>query len=489
MIDHPSQMQTSPDLVMMTATELANAIHSRRVSCREVMTAHLDHIERVNPKVNAIVSLVERESLLEHADQADAELRAGTVRGWMHGMPHAVKDLAVTKGIRTTMGSPLFADWIPSEDAIFVERLRQSGAILIGKTNVPEWGLGSQSYNPVFGTTLNAYDQAKTAGGSSGGAAVALALRMVPVADGSDFAGSLRNPAGWNNVYGFRPSSGRVPNGPAPEVFLQQFGIDGPMARNVPDLAMLLSVMAGYDDRAPLSLADAPAVFAEPLKSDVAGTKIGWFGDLGGIPMEAGMLELCLSGLQRLEAAGCVIEEAKLDISHEQIWKAFVTLRQGLMAGRFASLYQDRAKRAQLKSEMIWEIENGLKLSAVDFYAASVVRTSAYQAFRKAFQSFDFLALPSAQIFPFAADLHWPAEVAGKAMDSYHRWMEVVSPASMAGLPVVAVPAGFGGPDGLPSGIQIIGPPRKDLAVLQLAYAYEQVSGEALSRLPPLLMR
>ena len=202
--------QMPSDLVMMSAIELSAAIRTRRVSCREVMVAYLDHIERINPKVNAIVSLVERDTLLGEANKADAELSAGRVRGWMHGMPHAVKDLAVTKGICTTMGSPLFADWIPSEDAIFVERLRQSGAILIGKTNTPEWGLGSQCYNPVFGTTLNAYDQTRTAGGSSGGAAVALAMRMVPVADGSDFAGSLRNPAGWNNVYGFRPSSGRV---------------------------------------------------------------------------------------------------------------------------------------------------------------------------------------------------------------------------------------------------------------------------------------
>jgi amidase len=469
-----AQSAQASDLVMMTGLGLSAAIRSKAVSCREVMTAHLDHIERINPKVNAIVSLVERETLLDEADKADAELSAGRVRGWMHGMPHAVKDLAVTKGLRTTMGSPLFADWVPSEDAIFVERLRRSGAILIGKTNTPEWGLGSQSYNPVFGTTLNAYEPTKTAGGSSGGAAVALAMRMVPVADGSDFAGSLRNPAGWNNVYGFRPSAGRVPNGPAPEIFLQQFGIDGPMARNVPDLAMLLSVMAGHDDRAPLSLVDDPA-FAESLKTDVSGARIGWLGDMGGIPMEAGMLDLCLSGLRRLESAGCTIAEAMLGISHEQIWRAFVTLRQGLMAGRFASVYQDAGKRAKLKPEMIWEIEGGLKLSALDFYAASVVRTSVYQAFRKLFESFDFVALPTAQVFPFDADVHWPAEIAGKTMDSYHRWMEVVSPASMAGLPAIAV--------------QIIGPAGMDLAVLQLAYAYELVSTEALSRLPSLLTR
>jgi amidase len=315
---------------------------------------------------------------------------------------------------------------------------------------------------------------------------------MVPVADGSDFAGSLRNPAGWNNIYGFRPSSGRVPHGPVPEAFLQQLGYDGPMARNVGDLAMLLSVMAGYDDGVPLSLTGPAAAFAEPLKRDFSGARIGWLGslggagDLGGVPMQTGMLDLCLSGLRRLEVAGCIVEEARLDIPRERMWASFVTLRQGLMAGRFADFYKDPAKRTKLKPEAIWETEGGLKLSALDFYNASVERTSVYQAFRKLFRSFDFLALPSAQVFSFDAELHWPSEIAGTAMDSYHRWMEIVAPATLAGLPTVAVPAGFG-PAGLPSGIQIIGPAQQDFAVLQLAHAYEQVSAEALARLPDLL--
>ncbi|ARR53722.1 amidase [Rhizorhabdus wittichii DC-6] len=475
-----------PEIVTWTAADLAARIRSRAVSCREVMTAHLDWIDRANPALNAIVSRVERPALLAAADEADREIAAGRHRGWMHGLPHAVKDLAATRGIRTTMGSPIFADNVPKADEIFVERLRAAGAILIGKTNVPEFGLGSQSYNPVFGVTRNAYDPTRTAGGSSGGAAAALAARMVPVADGSDFAGSLRNPAGWNNIFGFRPSAGRVPHGPTNELFVQNIGYEGPMARTVGDLALLLSVMAGYDARTPLSLDGDPAVFAGPLDRDMKGVRIGWLGDLGGVPMAPGMLDLCLSGLRRLEAAGCVIEPVSLGIDHDTLWKAFVQLRQGFLAGGLGPLYADPARRKLLKPEAVWEIENGMKLSAVDLYNASVVRSRVYEAYRKAFERHDFLALPSAQLFPFDADVHWPKEIAGVAMDSYHRWMEIVAGPSLTGCPALCVPAGFG-PEGLPSGLQLVGPSRQDLAVLQLGRAYEQVAGDILGKKPALL--
>jgi amidase len=404
----------------------------------------------------------------------------------MHGLPHAVKDLAATKDIPTTSGSPLFRNFLPPHDAIFVERLRAAGAILIGKTNVPEFGLGSQTYNPVFGITRNAYDPAKTSGGSSGGAAVALALRMVPVADGTDFDGSLRNPAGYNNVFGFRPSAGRVPYGPTPEVFMQSIGYEGPMARTVTDLAMLLSTMAGYDERTPLSLTGDPRQFTEPLKRDMKGVRIGWLGDLGGVPMEDGMLDLCLNGLRRLEAAGCAIEHATIGVSRDVIWDTLVRLRHAFVAGGMIDLYENPAMRAAIKQDVIWEIESGLKLSAVDLYTASKQRSAVYQAFHRALRGHDFLALPTAQVFPFDADLPWPTEIAGERMDSYHRWMEIVAGPSLAGCPTAAVPAGFG-PGGLPSGIQLIGRNHHDFAVLQLAYAYEQVSREILSVLPPAL--
>ena len=277
-------------IVLMTAVELSQAIRDRKVSCREVMNAYLDHIEALNPTVNAIVSLRDRAELLAEADAADARLERGEYAGWMHGFPHAVKDLAATQGLRTTFGSPILQDFIPPEDAILVDRLRRSGAIIIGKTNTSEFGLGSQTYNNVFGTTLNAYDATKSAGGSSGGTAAALAMRLLPVADGSDMSGSLRNPAAFNNVFGMRPSQGRVPFGPANEVFVQQLGYEGPMARTVTDLSMLLAVMAGYDDRAPLSIEQDPNRFRESLKGDVLGIRICWLGDLGGyLAMEPGI--------------------------------------------------------------------------------------------------------------------------------------------------------------------------------------------------------
>src|ERR1043165_6199917 len=276
----------APEIVQWDARRLSEAIHARAVSCVEVMTAYLEQIDRLNPTVNAIVSLEPRESLLGQARQRDEALARGESLGWMHGFPHAVKDLMLTRGIRSTWGSPLLADFVPDVDAIAVERLRRAGAILIGKTNVPEFGLGSQTYNPVFGTTRNAYDLSRTAGGSSGGAAAALALRMLPVADGSDHAGSLRNPAAFNNVLGFRTTFGCVPSAEA-DAFLPALGVVGPMARTAADLARLLSVLAGSDPRAPLSSRDDPARFAAPLDRNVRGTRIGWLGDFGGhVPFE-----------------------------------------------------------------------------------------------------------------------------------------------------------------------------------------------------------
>jgi amidase len=253
------------DIVMMNAAELASTIHARKASCVEVMTAYLDHIEKLNPTVNAIVALQDRASLLAQARERDAQLLRGEVMGPLHGFPHAVKDLQLVRGIRSTSGSPIFKDFVPSADSLMVERLRAAGAIFIGKTNTPEFGLGSHTFNPVYGATRNAYDQSRSAGGSSGGAAVSLALRMLPVADGSDYGGSLRNPSGWNNVLGFRTSIGRVPI-EARDVWLPSIGVVGPMARNTTDLAMLLSVQAGYDPRSPLSMDGPGSVFARPFE-------------------------------------------------------------------------------------------------------------------------------------------------------------------------------------------------------------------------------
>jgi amidase len=292
------------DLVLMDATSLAAAIHSRRVSCVEVMTAYLDHIEKLNARVNAMVSIQDRGGLLAQARERDVQLARGESLGPLHGFPHAVKDLQDVKGIRTTMGSPILKDFVPSADSLMVARLRRAGAIFIGKTNMPEFGLGSHTFNPVFGATRNAYDAARSAGGSSGGAAVALALRMVPLADGSDYGGSLRNPAGWNGVYGFRTSIGRIPTD-SPDPWLPSMGVLGPMARNVTDLAMLLSVQAGFDAHDPLSLDGDGSMFRQRLESDLKGKRIAWGGDFNGhTPCEQGVLETCAKAVRL--AAGII---------------------------------------------------------------------------------------------------------------------------------------------------------------------------------------
>lgn len=471
----------------MDALDLSRAIRSKQVSCREVMTTYLDHIERFNPKVNAIVSLQSRDTLLQEAEERDRQLAQGDYKGWMHGFPHAVKDLAATKGIRTTWGSPLL-DTIPQKDALFVERLKRNGVVVIGKTNAPEFGLGSQSYNTIFGTTLNAYDQTKAAGGSSGGAAVSLALRMVPVADGSDMMGSLRNPAAFNNVIGFRTSFGRVPPSGVGEMFLETLSTSGPMGRSVTDVAMLLSVMAGPDTRAPFAIEQDPVQFTESLKRDFKGTRLAWLGDFGGyLAMEPGVLELCQGSFKAFESFGCKVEEVRPAFPPEKIWECWLTLRHWLTAGELGPLYGDPAKRAKMKPEAQWEVEGGLNLTALETYRASEARSEWYRAMHTLFETYDYLLLPSAQVFPFDARVHWPSEINGRKMDTYHRWMEVVVPATLSGCPVINVPVGFG-PAKLPMGMQVIGRNHADLAVLQLAYAYEQATHWVRDNPPPLLL-
>jgi amidase len=474
------------EIVALNAVELANAIKSRQVSCVEVMSAYLGQIERLNPRVNAIISLQSRQSLVVQAEKRDQELARGEYRGWMHGFPHAVKDLELTAHIRTTFGSPLFRDFVPKTDSIMVERIKRAGAIIIGKTNVPEFGVGSQTYNPVFGTTLNAYDLAKTAGGSSGGAAVALALRMLPVCDGSDFAGSLRNPAAFNNVFGFRTSFGRVPSD-LQELFSASFAVHGPMARTVPDLAMLLSVIAGYDARTPLSLHQDRAQFTQSLERDFTGTRIGWLGDFAGyLPFDAGVLKLCGSTLEVFERLGCDIEEVVPDYPLERLWQSCLTLRSWLVATRYREFYENPAQRGFIKPEVQWEIERGLDVTGRAIADALSVRSAWYQIVRTLFDRYDFLVAPAGQVFPFDANIHWPTEVGGRTMDTYHRWMEVMIPITMSGCPALSVPAGFNAA-GLPMGVQIVGPNHGEFSCLQLAYAYDKANGWVAKRLPQCL--
>ena len=469
----------------ISAIDLSRAIHLKQVSCQEVMHSTLERIARLNPQSNAIVSLQEPELLMAQARERDAQLARGESMGWMHGMPQAIKDLANSKGLRTTLGSPLMKDFVAAEDGLMASRMKAAGAIVIGKTNTPEFGLGSHTFNEVFGPTRNAWDPSKSAGGSSGGAAVALAQRLLPVADGSDFMGSLRNPAGWNHVFGLRPSQGRVPMWPAQDVFIAQLATEGPMARHVADLAMLLSVQAGAHPSSPLSLTEDAAVFAGTLASDPKGQRIGWLGNLQGyLPMEDGILDVCQSALNSFSGMGCQVDEARLGMPPEEVWQAWLVWRQALVGPRVAPFLINPTHRAHIKAEALWEHDQSLGLTGSQWMAASASRTRFYQSMRALFEKFDVLAIPVAQVWPFDVNLRWPHTVAGRSMDTYHRWMEVVIYATFAGLPSISVPAGFG-ENGLPMGLALIGKPQGDWDLLKLAHAYEMANQDLMARRPP----
>lgn len=469
------------DITDLGASGLMREVAAGRLSVAEIMSAYLDRIEAVNPTINAIVSLRDRSSLMAEAEAADqVPLEA---RGPLHGLPLAVKDLAAVKGIRSTWGSPIFADTVPAKDDLMPSRLRGAGAILIGKTNTPEFGLGSHSYNPVHGVTGNPYDPSRSAGGSSGGAAAALAARIAPVADGSDMMGSLRNPAAFCNVYGYRPTWGRVPAEPAGDTFLHQLATDGPMARNIEDLARLLEVLAAPDPRQPHSRPNE--AFSEGLDIDIKGLRIGWLGDWGGAyRYEPGILDLTRKALAVFEAQGAVVEDLSAPYPAEKIWKSWTVLRGWAVASKLG-VHAEGPRRDLLKPEAIWEITHGASYSAADVHRASVLRSEWNTVAAGLFERFDLLVLPSAQIWPFPKEWTWPKEIAGQDMDTYHRWMEVVIPAGLLGLPVLAAPAGFGD-QGLPMGFQIIARRGADRRLLQIGQAWHRATdwpGKVLPRL------
>jgi amidase len=472
------------DITELDAVSLSRAIQARKLSCVETLDAFLRQVARLNPQVNALVALQPEEELRQQAQHLDAELAIGNWRGPLHGFPQAPKDLMPAKGMVTTKGSPIFKGQVSSSDAVVFERMRQGGAVFIGRSNTPEFGLGGHTFNSVYGTTGNAFNPGKTAGGSSGGAGVAVALRMMPVADGSDMMGSLRTPAAFNNVFGMRTTPGCIPHGPTEEVFFQQFSVAGPMARNIPDLALLLSVQSGFDARLPLTHRHGNIDFTAPLQRDFKGNRIGWLGDLGGhLAMESELKVLCEQACKTFEAIGCQVDSVLPKFDFERLWRAWLTLRSFNVAGNNAALYHDATQRALLKPEAVWEIEHGLTLSGPDVFNAAKDRSAWYQVLRSLFESYDFLILPATQVLPFDAEMHWPAQVNGRTMDTYHRWMEVVVPATMAGLPALAVPAGFGA-TGLPAGLQILGPTQADWSVLQIGHAYDQASAHSRVRSP-----
>ncbi len=448
-----------------SAHALVTQLRSGALSATEVMQATLDRIAALNPRLNAIVALRDRDALMAEAAAADK----AKSRGALHGLPMAIKDLADVKGIASTQGSPLIKDFVPSKDELFVARLRGAGAILIGKTNTPEFGLGSHTFNPVYGATGNPYDPHRTCGGSSGGAAVALSAGMLALADGSDMMGSLRNPAGWCNVYGFRPTWGWVPSEPQGDLFLHQLATLGPMARSPEDIALLLDVMSGPDPRQPLASGGAATL---PLPQ-ITPMRIGWLGDWGGaFAMEPGILQTCEAAVAQFSDMGHQVETVAPPFSAEQIWESWITLRSYAVAGGLRAF---EGSRAALKETAIWELERGLALSGREIQAASDIRSNWQRRAAEVFQSFDALILPTAQCWPFPLEQDYPHSINGVAMDSYHRWMQVVTPVSLLGLPCLAVPAGFGDA-GLPMGLQIFGAQGQDQNLLALGQSYHQAT-------------
>ena len=465
---------------------LSAAIHARDISCREVMAAYLARIHRLNPLLNAIVNLGCDERLLAQADARDAELAHAQSCGWLHGMPLAVKDVSHALGFATTFGVPALADAVAHEDGLQVARMKAAGGIVIGKTAVPEFGLGSHTFSTLFGATPNAWDASVTAGGSSGGAAVALAHRLLPVADGSDVMGSLRNPAGWNHVFGMRPSAGRVPRWPAVDVFVSPLATEGPMARNVRDLARLLAVQAGFDARVPLSLTTPPGTaFTPPEHPSAKGLRVGWLGNLGGyLAMAPGILPLCEAALTSLSDAGAQVEPLALGFDPVPLWQAWLVWRQAQTAQNMAAVMALPGARTQLKPEALWEYDAAQGLSQASFAAAAQVRSAFYQHLLGLFERFDVLALPTAQVWPFPIAERWPQQIGDRVMDTYHRWMEVTLYATFAGLPAISVPAGFDPSGRWPMGLQLIGRPQGDAALLAAAATCESLIPALLARRP-----
>lgn len=465
------------EILDLPAREQVARIAAGRLSAEELMRATLARIGDVNGGLNAIVSLRDVDTLMQEARGADRAAGGGPLRG----LPVAVKDLSDVKGLPTSQGSPAFAGQIAAADDPHVARMRAAGAIFIGKTNTPEFGLGSHTYNPVHGATCNPYDTSVSCGGSSGGAAVALATRMLSIADGSDMMGSLRNPAGWNNVYGMRPSWGLVPGSLGGETFLHQLSTCGPMARTPSDLALLLEVMAGPHPKLPHGSV-LPAIGA--LDANVTGQRIGWLSDWSGAwPFEDGILPLCETALDVFQALGCRVDPIEAPFDRDALWESWTVLRSWANAVEMSLLLDNPATREQVKPAAVWEIEQGRRLSALDVHRASEIRSNWFAETAELFDEFDVLALPTAQVWPFPMSWDWPKEISGQAMDTYHRWMEVMIPASLAGLPAVAVPAGFG-PQGLPMGLQLIGRRGADAALLNLTEAYHRAT-EWPQRCPP----
>ncbi|MEO7743745.1 MAG: amidase [Usitatibacter sp.] len=478
------------DIVFQPARKLSRLIHARKLSAVEVIKAFIAQVERVNPKVNAIVTFLPEQALRE-ARRVDARLRRGSGPGLARdqpllGLPIAYKDMVLTKGIRTTFGSPIFADNVPNEDALIVGRLRAAGAITIGKTNMPEFAAGSQTFNPVFGATLNPHDLTKTCGGSSGGAAVAVACGMLPFADGTDLGGSLRNPGNFSNVVGLRTTPGRVPMAPMFDSW-NSMTVTGPIARTVDDAAFLLSAMAGPDPRVPISLADPGSIFARPLARDFKRVCVAFWPLDGmrasGMPLDARVAEVIGAQRKVFESLGCTVEDAAPDL--EGADEAFAAIRALAFVQRYAGLLEKH--RAQIKDTVVWNIEEGRKLTGPQVARALNLRSLCYQRMRAFMEHHEFLVMPVNQVPPFPVTVPWVREIDGVKLDGYVDWMRSCCRITVTSHPAISVPAGFtADTPPLPVGVQIVGRYRDDFGVLQLAHAFERATRTG-ERRPPVV--
>jgi len=457
------------DIVFLSATQLAKKIQLKKLSAVEVLEAHLQQIESLNPHLNAIVTLCP-DLALEAARKVDKSIHSNDPVGILAGLPVAHKDLVMTKGIKTTYGSPIFRNFVPQQDALIVQRLKNAGAVTVGKTNTPEFGAGSQTFNTIFGETLNPYDTTKTCGGSSGGAAVALASRMLPIADGSDTGGSLRNPASFCNVVGLRPSPGRVPVYPS-KISWSPISVQGPMARTVLDCALMLSVISGPDPKVPMSISEPGQQFLESLDRDFTGTRIAWSKQLGDLPVERAITETISASISYFKALGCAIEEATPDLSSAdeifKIWRGWGReINEGVLL---------RENRNLLKDTMIWDVEQGVGLSGPDIGWAESERTALFLRMHAFMEQYEFIICPVTQVPPFDVRQRFISEIDGVKMGSFIDWMKSCYYITVTGHPAISVPCGFTDA-GLPVGIQIVGRYRDDFGVLQLAKAFEDAT-------------
>jgi amidase len=475
----PAAAATADELCFTSAVELARMIATREVSAREVMGAHLSRIERFNPRLNAIVAKLDDDACLKLADAADRRTATGEPLPPLHGLPTAFKDLQPAVGFPYTRGSPIYKDAMPTEDSVFIERLRRAGVIPIGKTNVPEFGMGSHTFNKVYGTTVNPYDLTKSAGGSSGGAGSALAAGLMPIADGSDNAGSLRNPGNFNNIVGFRPSAGLTPTWPT-SMPLLSYSVNGPLARTVADIALLMSVLTGPDPRDPSLLPADPAVFRGALARDFRGVRVAWCPDLGGLPLEKSVRTVLETQRQTFEDLGCIVEEAAPDLTDaESIFMTIRAFRSASSYGPLLGQYRDL-----LKPDAIAEIEQGQALTSAAVAQALVKQGQLLDRMRRFEERYAFTLCAVNQLPPFDAKIDWPKTIAGVAMEHYIAWQKTCYWITATFRPALSVPAGFTA-QGLPVGIQIVGSHRADFGVLQLGAAFEQATKVGLRR-PPL---